>query len=530
MKKYFKQFFWSNIFVISIYLLFAILANISPLIFMKAFDELLQSNIRAFLILMSVKIILSVIMLFMNYSRNVQKAKVTTKMQTALRRDLAKKLETCSYSTYNKEKTGAYISWFNNDVQIIDVSGFSAVYDAIDFSTMALFALVTLFYINWSIGALSIVLSFIAVFAPKIFQKKMTDAVVQFSIQKEIFITQLKDALGGFDVLFSFNLRNRITNNITAASEALADKQVYQVKKVILPAIMLSFFSMAAGLIVLVFTGVLSGYHIVNISAVAAILGLTDNLFSSLTNILTRTMNIKTVYALFNKFKKIDEPVNPAHLQTPEFKKSIKVENLKFAYEAENFILQNLNMEFEIGKKYGIIGESGSGKTTLFKLLTGMLENFEGKIKYDGTDITSLSKEELREQVTYIDQNVYIFDKSIRENICLDNNFTDEELNAALDKAALTDFISELENGIETQAGENGKNFSGGQKQRIALARAIIHGRKILLIDEGTSSLDEKNAVEIERKLLDNPDLTVIMVSHHFENEIKEKFDAVYTM
>ena len=90
--------------------------------------------------------------------------------------------------------------------------------------------------------------------------------------------------------------------------------------------------------------------------------------------------------------------------------------------------------------------------------------------------------------------------------------------------------IQNLENGINTPASENGKNFSGGQRQRIAIARALIHGRKILLIDEGTSSLDKENALEIEKRLVENPDLTVIMISHNFDSQIKEKLDGVYKL
>ena len=132
MKKYFKQFMRHNAAVMSIYLIFAVLTNISPLLTMTAFDKLLQNNMNGFLQLMGIKVGLAIILLLMNYSRNVEKAKVTSKMQTALRQDITKKLENCSYSVYNKENSGTYLSWLNNDVQTINTSGFSAVYDVLD--------------------------------------------------------------------------------------------------------------------------------------------------------------------------------------------------------------------------------------------------------------------------------------------------------------------------------------------------------------------------------------------------------------
>lgn len=175
------------------------------------------------------------------------------------------------------------------------------------------------------------------------------------------------------------------------------------------------------------------------------------------------------------------------------FNKGIELKNVSFTYDcSDKKTLNNVNFKFELGKKYGVIGESGSGKITLFKLLNGMLENYSGQIEYDGNDITNLNKERLREQVAYIDQNVFIFNKSLRDNICLGTDFTDEQIQKAIADSALEDFIANCEHGLETIASENGKNFSGGKRQRIALARALIHGQKILLVDEGTSALDEK--------------------------------------
>ena len=109
-------------------------------------------------------------------------------------------------------------------------------------------------------------------------------------------------------------------------------------------------------------------------------------------------------------------------------------------------------------------------------------------------------------------------------------DFSEEELKAALKNSSLQTVIANCKNGLDTLVEENGKNFSGGQRQRMAIARALIHGRKVLLIDEGTSSLDKENALEIERQLIENPELTVIMISHHFDPEIKEKLDGVYTL
>lgn len=530
MKKYFKEFFWHNAVVIAIYIVFAILCNVKPLITMHAFDKLLGGNLHSFLLLMGSNVGLSLVILLMNYSRNVEKAKVTKKMETSLRCDITKRLERCSYSAYNKDNSGTYLSWLDNDVAVVSQSGFSAVYDILDLGAMAVFSFVPLFFIHWSIAAVSAVLSLIVVIVPKFFQGKMTASIMQFALQKQIFISKVKDVLAGFPVLFSFNERKRITEEVKSASIDLAEKDVYQTKKIIMPALVLAFFSMIAGLLILIYTGVLAGYKLVNISAMIAINSFSSTLFSSLSNIASNAMNIKTVPPLLQKFETLEIADDNTKFTAPSFKNKISISDLGFGYEAEKPVLKNLTMEFEIGKKYGIVGESGSGKTTLFKLLTGMLEAYSGSIQYDGLELSQSDKKAVRENIAYIDQNVYIFDDTIKENICLGKDFTEKEIEAAVSQAALSAFVKSQDAELATIAGENGKNFSGGQRQRIGIARAIAHGRKILLIDEGTSALDKENALEIERHLIENPDLTVIMISHHFNDEIREKLNGVYKL
>ncbi len=530
MKKYFKQFFWQNTLVVCIYIVFAGLSIALPWITMKGFERLLKKDIYGFLIFMLVQILISFIKLLMNYSRNVEKAKVTTRMQTSLREDVTRNIETCSYTSFNKETTGNFISWLNNDIEIINYSGFSAIYDVLDWSILAFFSLASLFVIQWRLGILSIGLAFIVIFIPRLFQKKMSDAVLQFSIQKEVFISKLKDILGGFDVFFSFNLRSLITREVKKESEELANKDVHQVRKVTLPALILGFLSMISGLIILLYTGILVSKGLVGISVMIAIRSYTSNFFPSLANILSRFMNIKTVYPILEKFKKIEIFEEKVNTEKFNFNNLLKISNLNFAYDSQKDTLKNVNMEFQKGKKYGIIGESGCGKTTLFKILLGILDDYNGKIEYDGVELSNLNKNDIRDAIAYIDQNVYIFNKSIKDNICLLQNYSKEQIDDVITSSSLSSMIESLPQGIETIASELGKNFSGGEKQRIAIARALIHGKKIIFFDEGTSSLDKENALEIERYLIENSDLTVIMVSHNFNSEIKEQLHAIYSL
>lgn len=193
-------------------------------------------------------------------------------------------------------------------------------------------------------------------------------------------------------------------------------------------------------------------------------------------------------------------------------------------------MLDNINQVFDLGKAYAIVGTSGSGKTTLLNILNGKLTDYRGSIKFNGYELNSISGDSLRESILYLDQQPYIFDGTIRDNITLDESFTEGEINHAIAKSALQDVIDLLPNGIDTSIGEGGRLLSGGQKQRLALARGLIRGKKIILLDEGTSSLDQKNALEIEKNLLEQNDLTVIMITHHLREEIREYIDDVLSL
>ena len=182
------------------------------------------------------------------------------------------------------------------------------------------------------------------------------------------------------------------------------------------------------------------------------------------------------------------------------------------------------------GETLGLVGESGCGKSTLLKILLGWLPGYQGKVLYDERDVRDYTPEQLQQKMSYIEQNVFLFNTTIRENITLGEHFTDEQMEKALRDSALAGDLANMPKGLDTPVGEEGNALSGGQKQRVAIARALIHNRSILLVDEGTSALDQKNADIVEKSLLSNPDLTLILISHHLSDERKAQFDHVYEL
>ena len=206
------------------------------------------------------------------------------------------------------------------------------------------------------------------------------------------------------------------------------------------------------------------------------------------------------------------------------------IRGLSFNYVTEIPVLCNIDLTLTKGEKIALIGESGCGKSTLIKLISGSYANYSGEILYDGVELRDMNIEKLRKFVTVIHQNTFIFNESIRFNICLGEKFDDDAVEQALRLSGVNRFLSGLPDGIDSPCGENGALLSGGQKQRIALARALIRGVNFLILDEGVSAIDVETANEIEQELLNLENLTLLTVTHRIKDGLIEKYDRVMKM
>ena len=209
----------------------------------------------------------------------------------------------------------------------------------------------------------------------------------------------------------------------------------------------------------------------------------------------------------------------------------ITLNNVTFSYNnSEVNAIKNLNLKFEEGKKYAIIGESGSGKSTIAKLLLNFYKCSEGKVKIDSEEILNINPNYLYHSISYIHQNVFLFDDTLRENITLYKDYSEDEIVRAIKLSGLWEFVSKLPNGIDTKVGENGSIFSGGERQRIGIARALICKSKFLILDEATSNLDNITAKNIYDSLLKLENTSSIIITHQLNTNFLSQCDYIYVM
>ena len=280
----------------------------------------------------------------------------------------------------------------------------------------------------------------------------------------------------------------------------------------------------------------LSAYFIIagriTVGTLLGMVQVSSNLANPLIMIFTNIPKMKSVHPIVEKLEIISK--HSIFLSQKEsvatYQSHISAKDLSFSYDGTTDILSGIDCLIEKGKKYVIVGKSGCGKSTLIKLLSGYYSTYKGKILYDDTEFHMLDKDSVVQLSSIINQNIYMFDETIYDNICLHEHYPEEQVEKVIADSGLTEFISELPTGLQYRVGENGSNLSGGQKQRIAVARALIRNKPILILDEGTSAIDMQTAYDIENRLLKMEDLTLITITHHLEQNLLDKYDEIFYM
>ena len=208
--------------------------------------------------------------------------------------------------------------------------------------------------------------------------------------------------------------------------------------------------------------------------------------------------------------------------------KGIEMKDVSLKYDDGKIALNNINIDFKKGKKYAIVGPSGCGKSTLLKLLLGHFNDYEGEIKYDDNNLRDISLDSLYDVVSVIQQNVFLIDKSLIDNITMFKDFDYKKVRKAVDLAGLSKLVNEK--GNDYSCGEGGRNLSGGEKQRISIARCLIRETPVLLMDEATAALDNATAFQVENEILSMDHLTSIIVTHRLEKNLLEKYDEIIVL
>ena len=362
--------------------------------------------------------------------------------------------------------------------------------------------------------------------------KKLVIQKNNYSENLEQVTSITKDLFSGFEVIKGFNISNKIKGIFnTASTNVESSKRKYSILEAIIKGFSLSF-SVTIYLGVLLVGGYLMYNNNITVGTAIIIIQLSTHIVGPVKMSISLINQIRSVKLIADKIENIldSSSVNLENTNLESFKNNIEIKNLDFSYTDDRKALDNINLTFEKNKKYAIVGESGSGKSTLIKLLMRYYNDYNGEILIDNKDLKTIYSSDLYKNLSMIQQNVFMFDDSIKENIRLYSNHDDNKILKTCDRAGISNLINRLPKGIDSLVGENGNKLSGGEKQRIAIARALINDTQILILDESTSALDNETAYNLENSLINLDDLTLITITHKLIKNILVNYDEIIVM
>lgn len=437
--------------------------------------------------------------------------------------------------------TADYLSVLVNDVKLVEENYLIPLLLCSQMAVLFLTTLGILFYLS-PIVALILLLFLVLMFIiPALFGKVLQKRQDAYSDALAEYTAKVKDYLNGYEIIRSFSIPSYIFRKYTTINQKTADKKFASDKLLALNECLSDLLS-SLSVIVVVFV---SAYFVLkgsmSMGTLLALIQLSGTFVTPVVLLmqnLPKITGIKPVVEHFNSFsipdsKKDVVPPNQPTVSLPEsgrFLQALCCKELSFSYEDNLNVLEKLNLTIEAGKKYALLGGNGGGKSTLVRLLTGYTPDYRGQITLDDQEIRNLPLNYLNNMISVIHQNIFLFDTDIYENICLGREYTDQELQQALELSGTAQFLPQLEHGLHTPVGENGRLLSGGQRQRIAVARALIRKTPILILDEGTSAVDVQNAFDIEKNLLSIETLTLITITHHQNQELVSYYDSILNL
>ena len=526
--KYHKKFFYT-------FMIFNILVPLTNIAFAYSIKTIIDNGMSQNREALSKAILMGAVVIFvyagLNFISLRLRNKLVRQIMSRYKNKVFKSILDRDYKEFSKEKSGKFISILTENMKKIEQDYLHQYFNISKNISLMIFSLVAMFIGNWFLTILVIIASVIPMIISGLIGEKSAFMQNSSMIADQKYLAKVKDILAGFLVIKSFNVKEAIRQDYRNESEKL--DEIYFMKGEF--DVLANVISQLSGMIVfLVAFG--GGMYLVfgghtTIGNVTAIVQLVNFVVMPLNEIGMGMSKFREGQAALNSF----EIKDVIELQTGKMKEYfddiISFSNIDFSYpNSEEKIFNNLSLKIKKREKIAIVGMSGSGKSTLLNLLLRFYDVTSGYISIDNQDLQTISSESLYNLMTIVQQDVYIFDDTLKANITLSQSFTEDDIKKAVQQSGLESYILENELGLQALCGENGSNLSGGERQRLSIARALIRKTPILLLDEATSSLDNKVTTEIENSILEIQDLTVLVVTHKLNKSMLKKYNRILFM
>lgn len=459
----------------------------------------------------------------------VCKSAYKKKAIVSAKRHYMKQIFSKEINQFQSENNATYISALTNDVANIESNYIDGMYEMVVSVLNFIVGICIIAYVSPIALAAGMVLAVLGAVISIVMGKPLQKHQEQRSNYYASYTAYIKEFLSAFHIIKSNNLQQKVREDFYNKSEDIQNKG-YTIEKII------SYISATQTFLMLFIMYGLLSFSVyltlkghLTLGGVILIINSMEKVMMPVMQATEWVPKILSTKGIFSKLDKMleNEENHSETIDMDGFNHSITFEDVSFSY-GDHEVLSRVNFKMKQGRKYLILGPSGGGKSTVLKLIRKYFNPTDGQITLDEQDIKNITKETYFHHLANIEQHVFIFEDTIKNNLCLYKDYSDEEIRLAIKRAGLNDFIENHPEGLNRMLVDNGKNISGGEKSRIAIARGLLQHAKIIILDEAFASLDAAVAREIEKTLLALQDVTVINVSHVVFDETKKVYDDVF--
>ena len=442
-----------------------------------------------------------------------------------------KKLIGKSISSFRDESAAGYLSALTNDAASIETNYLAQMLAMITKAVTFIGALLLMCRYSLLMTAIAAGLTVLPLIASLLTGNRLQTVESRVSERNGEFTAALSDCLAGFTVVKNFKAEREIFRLFAQSNKALEHEKFTgrRIKTLVgMIGAVTGIFAQLGVFIAGVYLSMKGGS--MTPGAVVLFVNLMNFIISPIAELPGLLACRKAALGLVDKLAAALERSSSREGSETlnRLENGIRLENVSFAYEPGKTVLHGINAEFEAGRAYALVGGSGSGKSTLLNLLMAAETNYSGHILADGIELSDISTESLYGTIAAIQQNVFVFNASIKDNVSMFRDFPKTEMDEAIARAHLGALIRER--GEDYLCGENGSGLSGGEKQRISIARSLLKKSSVLLADEVTAALDAQTAHRVSSDILDLQGITRIVVTHTLEESLLRRYDKIFVL
>lgn len=441
------------------------------------------------------------------------------------------KLTEKSIASFRDESTAAYLSALTNDAASVEADYLAQQLTVITKTVTFFGALFMMLWYSPLLTAIAVGVTALPLAASLLTGGRLQAAEKQVSERNRDFTAALSDCLSGFAVVKTFKAEREIFQLFAESNRALEQEKFSRRRLKVLIGMIGAVTGLVAQLgvflagtwLALSGSGLTAGTVILFVNLMNFMIGPVSELPALLAG---RRAALGLIGKLADALEKDGSAGGSRMLSRLEH--GIELRDVSFGYEEGKDVLHHVSARFEAGRAYAIVGGSGSGKSTLLNLLLAENTGYRGSVLLDGTELRELSPEALYGLMSVIQQNVFVFNASIRDNVSMFREFPQEAQDEAIRRAHLRELLDAR--GADCLCGENGKGLSGGEKQRVSIARSLLKKSSVLLVDEATAALDVQTAHQVSSDILDLTGMTRIVVTHSLEEALLRRYDGIFVL